>query len=96
MKNALLLFSLFLSITLHAQYYYNDIIGTRETNRQMQTYLANKVRSVAATGYDQRHCSSRQAVQTGTDEGHYKAGRLGRFCRVGKGFFYCKYHRAIP
>jgi YD repeat-containing protein len=38
------------SIVLHAQYYYNDIIGTRETNRQMQTYLANKVKIVTATG----------------------------------------------
>ena len=37
-----------------AQYYYNDIVGTVETNRLMKTYLANKVRTVTATGYDQR------------------------------------------
>jgi YD repeat-containing protein len=35
-----------------AQYYYNDILGTLETNRQMKTYLANKVRTVSAKGID--------------------------------------------
>lgn len=54
MKNTLLLSLLLMSLSLPAQYYYNDIIATRETNRQMQTYLANKVSTVAATGYDQR------------------------------------------
>ena len=54
MKAILLPFVLFFSITVQAQYYYNDIIGTLETNRQMKTYLANKVRSISATGYDQR------------------------------------------
>lgn len=39
------------SLSLRAQYYYNDIIGTMETNRQMQTYLANKVKMVSASGY---------------------------------------------
>src|SRR5687767_9633622 len=37
-----------------AQYYYNDIIGTLEVNRQMKNYIAQKVRTVTATGYDQR------------------------------------------
>ena len=54
MKNILLVSSLLVTGSLHAQYFYNDIIGTRETNRQMQTYIANKVNTVAATGYDQR------------------------------------------
>lgn len=39
---------------INAQYYYNDIIGTRETNQQMASYLSNKVRTVSATGFDQR------------------------------------------
>lgn len=39
------------SFSLHAQYYYNDIIGTMETNRMMQTYLANKVKTVSVDGY---------------------------------------------
>jgi len=42
------------SFALQAQYYYNDIIGTQETNRQMKIYLANKVRTVSVTGTDQR------------------------------------------
>lgn len=50
---------------LNAQYYYNDIIGTRETNQQMASYLANKVRTVSATGFDQRG-----AKATGFSEFH--------------------------
>ena len=51
MKFLLLPLSFLLTISLSAQYYYNDIIGTIETNRQMQTYIANKVRTVSADGY---------------------------------------------
>jgi hypothetical protein len=40
------------------QYYYNDIIGTLETNRQMKAYLDNKVRTISASGYDQRNVKS--------------------------------------
>jgi YD repeat-containing protein len=40
------------STSLHAQYYYNDIIGTQETNRQMKAYLSNKIRTMSATGSD--------------------------------------------
>ncbi len=45
---------LFSSLILQAQYYYNDIIGTLETNRLMKTYQDNKVRTVSAAGFDQR------------------------------------------
>jgi YD repeat-containing protein len=51
MKILLLPVAFFCSFALRAQYYYNDIIGTQETNRQIQTYLANKVKMVTATGY---------------------------------------------
>ena len=51
MKNVLLPFVLLCSFSLHAQYYYNDIISARETTRQMKTYLANKVKMVSAAGY---------------------------------------------
>jgi hypothetical protein len=56
MKNALPVFAFFISITLHGQYYYYyaDIIGTRELNDRMKTYLTSKVQSVTATGYDDR------------------------------------------
>ncbi len=54
MKTILLPILLLCSFALKAQYYYNDIISTQETNRLMKTYLANKVRTISATGFDQR------------------------------------------
>jgi hypothetical protein len=54
MKNLVIFTLLLLSYNLPAQYYYNDIIGTRETYRLMKSYVANKVKSVAASGSDQR------------------------------------------
>ncbi len=54
MKTILLALSFICSFALQAQYYYNDIVGTQETNRQMKAYLANKVRTVSVTGTDQR------------------------------------------
>ncbi len=55
MKNILLPCFILLTFNGYAQYYYNDIIGTQETTRQMKSYVANKVRTVAATGYDQNN-----------------------------------------
>ena len=52
MKNILFVITLLASVNLHAQYYYNDIIGTQEINKRMKTYVAAKVQSVMATGYD--------------------------------------------
>jgi YD repeat-containing protein len=54
MKILLTLFFISLFITGNAQYYYNDIIGTLETNRQMKSYLENKVKTVTARGFDPR------------------------------------------
>ena len=51
MKTILLSIAISCSFGLRAQYYNNDIIGTRETNRLMQVYLANKVKMVSADGY---------------------------------------------
>ena len=58
MKNIFLLAAVFFTGTIYSQYYYNDLIGTSETNRQMQVYLANKVKTMSATGYDQRGMKS--------------------------------------
>jgi hypothetical protein len=58
MKNILLSFILLVSVSLNAQYYYNDIIGTQEINSKMKVYLAAKVQSVTATGYDQQGVKS--------------------------------------
>jgi YD repeat-containing protein len=54
MKTVLLVLTILLSFSLDAQYYYNDIIGTLELNRQMKNYLTQKVTTVSAAGYDQR------------------------------------------
>lgn len=54
MKTLFLVVSTIFSSAVSGQYYYNDITGTQETNRQMQTYLANKVRTVTAGGTDQQ------------------------------------------
>jgi YD repeat-containing protein len=52
MKNILPALALLITTGLHAQYYYNDIIGTREITSRMKTYVDNKVQTVTATGYD--------------------------------------------
>jgi hypothetical protein len=52
MKNILSALIFLISAHLQAQYYYNDIIGTREISSRMKTYSNNKVQSVTATGYD--------------------------------------------
>ncbi len=53
MKNTILCCTiLFLSSSLQAQYYFNDLIGASETARLMKTYLDNRVRTVSATGFD--------------------------------------------
>jgi len=53
MKNILGSFLILISsVALHAQYYYKDIIGTREINQTIKLYLSNKVVSVEATGFD--------------------------------------------
>lgn len=54
MKFLLISFLTICSLSGSAQYYYNDIAGTRETNQLMQTYQAQKVRMVSATGYDNK------------------------------------------
>ena len=54
MKNIVLSLCLLGSLSIQAQYYFNDIVGTTEASRQMQNYKANKVKTVSATGYDKQ------------------------------------------
>jgi hypothetical protein len=56
-----LFFSLFLFAASYAraQYYYTDIMDARAQGQKMKTYMANRVKSVTATGYD------KQGVKTG-------------------------------
>ncbi len=53
MKNILgSFFILISSVTSHSQYYYKDIIGTREINQTIKLYLSNKVLSAEAIGFN--------------------------------------------
>ena len=54
MKNIFFSLCILLSQSLQAQYYYNDILGAVETNRQMKVYQVNKVKTISATGYDKQ------------------------------------------
>jgi len=63
MKNILLACVFFITSKGQAQYYYNDIIGAQETTRQMKTYVANKVRTISATGYDQNNVKATDFVE---------------------------------
>ncbi len=53
MKTILLTIVLLYSFVPRAQYYYNDIISTEQSNVQMKTYITNKVKTVSAAGFDQ-------------------------------------------
>jgi hypothetical protein len=52
MKNLTVLFLLAISTNTDAQYYYKDILGTKEANDMMQKMVAAKVKSVLATSFD--------------------------------------------
>jgi antitoxin component YwqK of YwqJK toxin-antitoxin module len=52
MKNTLLPLLVLIGTTLQAQLYYKDIMGTRETNRLMKIYRANRVSSVLLQASD--------------------------------------------
>jgi hypothetical protein len=54
MKSFFSVITLLISVTLHSQYYYNDIIGTKEISERMKAFVAAKVQSVTAAGYDAR------------------------------------------
>jgi len=53
MKNIhVTIFILVSSLSIEAQYYYKDIIGTQEINQTIKLYLTNKVLAAEATGFD--------------------------------------------
>lgn len=55
MKNILVLIALLLTISSYGQFYYNDIASARVISDRMKTYLAQKVKTITATGYDARN-----------------------------------------
>ena len=54
MKNLLIISFLLAFHITKAQYYYKDVIGTRETADQMKKLVAAKIQSVILTSYDGR------------------------------------------
>lgn len=54
MKNVLLILGILISFTGSAQHYYNDIAGAKELGERWKTLTSQKVRSITATGYDDR------------------------------------------
>lgn len=91
MKTILLPITLLCSLTLQAQYYYNDIIGTLETNRQMNTYLANKVKTVSAIGYDQRGAKATDFSEFQEVKENGTALKFSSFTNLNKTVTYSKF-----
>lgn len=91
MKTILLPITLLCSLALQAQYYYNDIIGTLETNRQMKNYLANKVKTVSATGYDQRGAKATDFSEFQEVKENGTALKFSSFTNLNKTVTYSKF-----
>ena len=91
MKTILLPITLLCSLTLQAQYYYNDIIGTLETTRQMKNYLANKVKTVSATGYDQRGAEATDFSEFQEVKENGTALKFSSFTNLNKTVTYSKF-----
>ena len=53
MKRSFLAATLFLSFAVQAQYYYKDIIGTKETADMIKAYKASKVNRVLLSSFDE-------------------------------------------
>lgn len=58
MKALLLASVFFISGFAKAQYYYKDIVGTKESSENIKTYLKNKVTRVVLTSYDENNTKS--------------------------------------
>lgn len=52
MKSILIAAILFIGLSSSAQYYYKDIVGTKESSDLIKSYLKNKVSRVILTSYD--------------------------------------------
>ena len=52
MKSLLLAAILLIGISSCAQYYYKDIVGTKETSELIKSYMKNKVSRVMLNSYD--------------------------------------------
>src|SRR5215813_9623149 len=52
MKTVLVVFPLLVTINSYCQYYYNDIVTTRQTNEQYSLLKKNHVQQVSAKSYE--------------------------------------------
>ena len=59
MKSSLLILFCLLAAFSQAQYYYKDIVGTRETADLIKNYRNNKVSRVVLTSYDAENTKKR-------------------------------------
>ncbi len=91
MKTILLPLFLISSFTLQAQYYYNDIIATLEINRQMKSYLANKVKTVSVTGFDQRGVKATDFSEFQEVKENGMALKFSSFTNLNKTIIYSKF-----
>jgi len=91
MKTILLSFFLLCSFAIKAQYYFNDIIGTLESNRQMKTYLTNKVKTISATGYDQRGAKATDFSEFQEVKENGTALKSSSFNKLNKTVIYSKF-----
>lgn len=91
MKSLFLSLSLLCTVALEAQYYYNDIIGTLEINRQMKAYLDNKVRAVSATGYDQRGTKSTNFAEVQEVKEDGRALRVSTVANLNRTMIYSRF-----
>lgn len=88
MKTGLVLAVLFFSFTASSQYYYNDVVGVRESAALIAAYQGNKVRTVALKSYTvnnapidnlsitQEFIASRLALRTSTQSEYAGASYL--------------------
>jgi hypothetical protein len=91
MKTIFLAFSVLVSLGAPAQYYYNDIIGTMETNRLMKSYLTNKVRTVSSTGFDQRGAKATDFSEFQEVRENGLALKVSSFTSLNKTIIYSKF-----
>ena len=91
MKNIFFLFFSFSSLILRAQYFYTDIVGTLQTNKQMQIYNANKVLRVSASGVDPagRRTTDFSELQEIKENG--KALKISTFNNLNKTVYYNRF-----
>lgn len=91
MKSILVLLSVLLASQLQAQYFYNDIAGTQETNRQMKIYQTNKVRTVSASGYDKQGVKANDFSEFQEVKENGAALKTSSFTKLNKTVIYARY-----